>query len=102
GADRTVLVWEVATGHIVHTLKGHTGEIWSVAWSPNGKLLASGSDDKTVKVWDADKGEAVRTIEGHERWVRGVAFDPDSQLVAARDANGVRVWKVEAGVEILS
>jgi WD40 repeat protein len=51
--DRTVKLWDVATRQELATLKGHGGEVWSVAFSNDGKTLASGSEDRSVKLWEA-------------------------------------------------
>jgi WD40 repeat protein len=55
--DKTVKVWDAATGEETITLKGHTGGVSSVAWSPDGTRIVSASDDKTLKVWDASHGQ---------------------------------------------
>ena len=59
------------------TLKGHTDRVTSVAYSPDGKRLASGSGDKTVKVWDLQTGQELLTFKGHTGGVWTVAFSPD-------------------------
>jgi WD40 repeat protein len=67
--------------------------IYAVAWSPNGKLIASGSDDKTVQIWDATTGEHVYTYTGHSSMVEAVAWSPNGKLIASgSDDNTVQVW----------
>ena len=64
-----------------------------MAFSPDGLLLASSSDDKTVQLWDPATGEHQRTLRGHTKAVLGVAFSPDGRLLASSsDDKTVRLW----------
>ncbi|KAI9773342.1 MAG: hypothetical protein M1840_007557 [Geoglossum simile] len=96
--DKTVRLWDSATGAARRTLEGHSGGVMDVAFSPDGKLVASASNDKTVRLWDSATGAARRTLEGHSGGVIGVAFSPDGKLVAsASDDSTVRLWDSATG-----
>jgi WD40 repeat protein len=96
--DKTVRLWDPATGALQQTLEGHTGWVESVAFSPDGWLLASGSYDKTVRLWDPATGALQQTLEGHTDEVRSVAFSPDSRLLASGSYDKtVRLWDPATG-----
>ncbi|CAG8261270.1 unnamed protein product, partial [Penicillium salamii] len=91
--DKTVRLWDTATGGLQQTLEGHSSSVRSVAFSRGGRLLASGSSDKTVRLWDTATGGLQQTLEGHSSSVRSVAFSPDGRLLASgSDDNTVRLW----------
>ncbi|KAL5530885.1 hypothetical protein ACEPAG_3761 [Sanghuangporus baumii] len=79
--------------------KGHIDRVHSIAFSPDGKHIASGSDDKTVCVWDAGSGERIlEPFKGHTDWVWSVAFSPDGRRVASGSAdNTICVWDSDSG-----
>ncbi|KAA6415622.1 MAG: hypothetical protein FRX48_00338 [Lasallia pustulata] len=99
--DKTVRIWDVATGATLQTLEGNSGPVEAVAFSPDGKQLASSFDDKTVRIWDAATGATLQTLEGHSGWVEAVAFSPDGkQLASGSYDKTVRIWDAATGATL--
>ncbi|MBD2357828.1 hypothetical protein H6G41_24990 [Tolypothrix sp. FACHB-123] len=77
------------------TLKGHSDLVSSVSFSPDGKTIASASDDKTIKLWSLD-GKELKTLKGHSDSVSSVSFSPDGKTIASAGADGtIKLWSVE-------
>ncbi len=79
-------------------LAGHTGEVYSAAFSPDGTRVVTASDDQTARLWDAATGKALATLEGHTAGVRSAAFSPDgTRVVTASDDQTARLWDAATG-----
>jgi hypothetical protein len=82
----------------VRTLTGHIAWVWSVSFSPDGSLLASGSVDKTIKLWRVSDGSLVRTLKGFLGFVSSVSFSPEGSLLASGNFDGtIKLWRVSDG-----
>jgi WD40 repeat protein len=96
--DRTLKVWNLASGQLLRSLEGHTSRVNAVALTPDGQQVVSGSDDHTVKVWDLASGQLLRSLERQTGPVNAVAVTPDGQQVVGGFAdNTVKVWDIGSG-----
>jgi tRNA A-37 threonylcarbamoyl transferase component Bud32 len=94
----SVSIWDANTGRILLKLAGHTHRVNSVAFSGDGRLLASGSTDRTARIWDATTGGLLQTLGGHKYTVRRVAFSHDGRRLASLGYDyTVIVWDITTG-----
>ena len=98
--DNMARIWDCETGTPLHTLKGHSGWVLAVAWSPDGGMLATGSMDSSVRLWDPATGQALGgALKGHAKWITSLSWEPYHLRAqgrprfasASRDFT-VRVW----------
>ena len=111
GNATTVKVWNAETGQESLRLKGHTGQVCSVAVSPNGRQIASGGDAGfragEIKVWDAATGQKTLSLVGHTTGVNSVAFSPDGRRIVSGggglgEPGEIKVWDVASGQKTLT
>ncbi|WPJ67032.1 hypothetical protein SMAC4_14111 [Sordaria macrospora] len=95
---RTKPAVELDWNPCLQTLEGHSRSVRSVAFSPDGQRLASGSVDNTIKIWDPASGSCLQTLEGHSQYVDSVAFSPDGQRLASGSGDDtIKIWDTASG-----
>ena len=97
-ASALLLPIRLATAQLKATLEGHTDLVWSVAFRPNGVMLASVSWDRTVRLWNVNTGRLLHTLTGHTNDIMSVALSPDGQTLASGSWDGtIRLWNPNNG-----
>lgn len=98
--------WKNDTEHMRQNavvFRGHMSDVYFVAESPDGMMIASASKDRTVRLWNSNTGELIRVLSGHTSEVNCLSFSPDGRtLASASDDRTVRIWDVETGQELWS
>jgi hypothetical protein len=98
GMTGTIKIWDATTGAELRTLTGHSDWVSSVSYSPDGRYIASGSEDNTIKIWDATTGALVRTLTGHSSVVYSVSYSPDGRYIASGSWDGtIKIWDATTG-----
>ncbi|HIK10767.1 MAG TPA: serine/threonine protein kinase [Oscillatoriaceae cyanobacterium M33_DOE_052] len=94
-ADKTLKIWDLATGDQRQVLDHNGEQVSAVAVSPKGFTFASGGSDRTVKLWGLESGKLLWTFEGHSGWVLAIAYSPDGNILASASADGtVKLWEL--------
>jgi WD40 repeat protein len=97
-----VLMWDVQSRQHLRSLLGHSSTVAAVAYSPDGRTIASASHDRLVKTWDTATGAELFSMAGHRSEVDAVAFSPDGRSLISADREGlVRIWHVGTGRPLL-
>jgi WD40 repeat protein len=97
GEENTVKIWDLENDRELHTFRGHHGEVYTLAFSPDedGRWVASAGEDSAVKIWDSHTGKLVRSFRGHKGLVSSLAFSPDGRrLVSGSRDHTVKIWDV--------
>ena len=98
-------LWDVQTGQELFALKGHSSPVTAVAFSPDGRRLATGSEDKGIKLWDLTTGEELIVLKGHRSWIvnNSIGFSPDGSLLfSAEWLRHVKFWRAATEQEVLA
>ncbi|MEQ9552485.1 MAG: hypothetical protein RIM23_23090 [Coleofasciculus sp. G3-WIS-01] len=96
--DKTVKLWHLETGDLIHTFSDHQQGVLCLTLSPDSKWLASGGFDQMIKVWNLETGELSHTLRGHNGSVRSLVITPDSQtLISASFDQTIKLWQLERG-----
>ena len=109
--DTTIRLWDINTGQLTRTLKGHSHRIHSVIFTSNGQILISGSEDNTIRLWNVTTGENIKTYTAHTdasgshggsplslEGVKSLALSPDGKTLASGSYDGeVRLWDTKTG-----
>ena len=92
--DKIISLWDVETGTKTVTLEGYKSRLYSIAFTPNGNIIALGYGDGIVKLWDIETGKNLMILKG-QKGVNSMAFSSDGKILASSELDKVRLWNLE-------
>ena len=97
--NKTIKLWDAASGRLLHSLEGHSGSLCSIVWLPDGRHLISAAHDQTIRVWDTAIGKALQVLEGHPGLINCVDSFTTGQWLASKSIGGrentIRLWRCD-------
>ncbi|VVA27074.1 Hypothetical predicted protein [Prunus dulcis] len=96
--DKTLRLWDVATGQVIKTLHGHTNYVFCANFNPQSNMIVSGSFDETVRIWDVKTGKCLKVLPAHSDPVTAVDFNRDGSIIVSSSYDGLcRTWDASTG-----
>ncbi len=93
GGEKKIYFWDIPTRKIIGVLNGHLAKVNSLVFSPDGKMIASGSSDKTIKLWNVESRTEIITLTGHNDSVNSLSLSPDGNiLLSSSDDKTIKIW----------
>jgi len=100
--DRTARIWDGDTGNELAVLRGHDDAVRGIAWSSDGRQLATASADRTIRTWSAESGAEVIVVGAHAKGVESVSWSPDRKRIASGSLDGTsRIWDATINIKQL-
>ncbi|MBP0026776.1 WD40 repeat domain-containing protein [Roseofilum sp. Guam] len=100
-AGRTLTIWNLNKGQLLHILEGHKEEGLCADISPDGEFLVSGGKDAMIKVWDVESGEEIYTFKGHSDYITSIAFSPNEKAFASASWDKtIKIWNLDTEEKI--
>ncbi len=94
---RVINIWDVATGTALASVREHEGPVFALAFSPDGKRLASASADTTIRLWELVPGKTVHVLRGHEQPIGSLSYSADGRRICSLDGQSGRLWDAATG-----
>ena len=89
---------DVTKFKLLQTLTGHSYDVYSATYSPDGRKIVSASEDTTIKIWNANTGSCLQTLKGHTSWVNSASYSPDgTKIVSASNDRTIKIWDANTG-----
>ena len=104
GVDRFVRLWDIETGRMLKSLRGHTHDIRAIVFTPDGQTLATGSEDRTIRMWNPKTGEPTKLLfTRYDHNITSLSLSPDGLMLARGSHNkDIKIWEVTTGTELMT